>query len=286
MNNQEPAWKNFVQSVTPELAEEWLRLHANPRNRKVKVSDSRVQSWAREQRAGAWKINPFAPIGFATGGMLLNGHNRLTAQTVSRVTCGYVVFYDVPEEVLRVTDTGKPRTHQQIARMFGDETDMHSAYKVIEIVRQKNAETMVYLGQSDLERYADEFESIPSETVGLLLSIRVGRQRLRAGIVAGFLLLLRDLTTRQTATQMIADLDAVAKREAVGRKATRNLITWIENATGEHARLASESVSVVVAAHRQYVQNKDLQFVKYNLENLAPYQSGGVERLRLPVAAE
>ena len=80
MNNQEPAWKNFVQSVTPELAEEWLRLHANPRNRKVKVSDSRVQSWAREQRAGAWKINPFAPIGFATGGMLLNGHNRLTAQ--------------------------------------------------------------------------------------------------------------------------------------------------------------------------------------------------------------
>ena len=138
MNNQEPAWKNFVQSVTPELAEEWLRLHANPRNRKVKVSDSRVQSWAREQRAGAWKINPFAPIGFATGGMLLNGHNRLTAQTVSRVTCGYVVFYDVPEEVLRVTDTGKPRTHQQIARMFRDETDMHSAYKVIEIVRQRN----------------------------------------------------------------------------------------------------------------------------------------------------
>jgi hypothetical protein len=49
-------------------------------------------------------------------------------------------------------------------------------------------------------------------------------------------------------------------------------VKWIENHTGEHARLATESASAVVAALRQFKADEVNQFIHPKAENLRPFR--------------
>jgi len=268
-------WSGSVETVTPETAATWLRENANPKNRPVRASDARVQAYAREMKLGRWMVSPLSALGFDTHGMLLNGHHRLHAVQLANVSCRFVVFRNVPTEVNKVVDTEKPRTNVQIGRMFDEDVSLDAALKVVALIRLGHQGD--YIGPSDLESYRREFASISDEDREHLRSIRVAGRPLRAGVVAGFLLLLADPRYASSAASMLLDLANVAARTSLGSQATRNLVKWIETVTGTHARLALEGAAAVVAAHRQFANRETKEFIKPMVENLRPFARQAVE---------
>jgi hypothetical protein len=67
-------------TVTPELAEQWLR--NNTHNRKL--SETHALAYASDMEAGRWKYN-YVPIIIASDGTLIDGQHRLMACTLARV---------------------------------------------------------------------------------------------------------------------------------------------------------------------------------------------------------
>lgn len=63
-----------VVTVTPEMAEEWLRLSGGNR----RIQPAVVQKYGRDMEAGRWELNG-EPIVFHRSGHLVEGHHRLWA---------------------------------------------------------------------------------------------------------------------------------------------------------------------------------------------------------------
>lgn len=263
-------WMKFVIKVTPEMAAAWLA-KGNPKNRKI--NDARVNAYARDMKKGKWCASPLSAIGFDRSGMLLNGHHRLHAVVKSGVTIDLVVFDNVPNEVLRFTDTELPRTNAQIGKMFDEDVSLDAALKVVVFCRTNGH--LDYLSASDLEELREEFSDVAANYGEEILSIKVGGRKLRAGAVAGFLMILKGPVEKgidpAVAAEFLRDFSATSRREHIGSKASLNLVRWLENMSGVHARLAYEGAAIVAGALRQFASKQDKDYVKVTSDALVPY---------------
>lgn len=116
-NVNAPPWSETV-TVTPELAEFWLK--ANTRNRHVRKS--RVKQYARDMAAGRWLFNTQG-VTFGTDGSLIDGQHRLSAVVLAGVPVTMVVWFNVPPASRSVIDIGVPRNLADI----GELTNMQAA---------------------------------------------------------------------------------------------------------------------------------------------------------------
>lgn len=91
-----------VMTITPALAQRWL--DATPGNRRERAK--RVEQWARDMRAGRWRLNGEAII-LDRDGRLLDGHHRCRAIVLSGVAVQCLVVQNVDRESAAYTiDTG------------------------------------------------------------------------------------------------------------------------------------------------------------------------------------
>lgn len=96
--------KIAVETITPEMAAEWLTL--NMVNRRIEPK--RVEAYAYDMREGAWQLNGEA-IRFNTTGKLIDGQHRLSAIASAGIPVTMVVMRDVSDDV-SIYDRGRVRS--------------------------------------------------------------------------------------------------------------------------------------------------------------------------------
>ncbi|HEX9226067.1 MAG TPA: hypothetical protein VF885_05370 [Arthrobacter sp.] len=125
-------WETLVVNVTPELAEKWLHA-SNTVNRTL--DKGHVSRLAQALRDGTYQTTPQG-ISFSPSGDLLDGHHRLSAVSLSRVSQQMVVFYGVDPKTFIVFDSiSKIRSVSDIVKTAGisatNSAPVAAAYKLL-----------------------------------------------------------------------------------------------------------------------------------------------------------
>lgn len=94
-----------LETVTPEIAAEWIAKNLNNRN----VRSSVVAGYARDMAAGAWRVTGEA-IKFDNAGTMIDGQHRLLAIIQSGATVQILVIRGLAPEVQEAMDSGAKRT--------------------------------------------------------------------------------------------------------------------------------------------------------------------------------
>lgn len=146
-----------VESVTPELAEQWLR--GNTRNRNVRPAH--VEKLARSMSAGKWNLDGGA-IRFGEEDVLLDGQHRLLAVVKSGVTIRTVVVRSLLNATQSTMDVGPQRTFGDHLKIAGEKHYTLLAATIIRLWLYENdallsARTTVVLPDfNDLHAYVQE----------------------------------------------------------------------------------------------------------------------------------
>lgn len=120
-------------TVTPEMATKWLEKNVNNRRLNKPLEDRQVQAYARDMKAGHWRLTG-EPIIFDWNGDLLNGQHRLWACIFADAPFQTVVTYGVDPESRIVIDTGRKRTLGNYLSMPGQgEKDASALAAVINL---------------------------------------------------------------------------------------------------------------------------------------------------------
>lgn len=104
-NNNGSKPRPKVVTVTPQKAERWLK--NNTVNRHIR--SSLVNKYARDMKAGRWKLNG-KTLCFAPDGKLIDGQHRLLACVKADVPFTTVISYDVDEDSMDTIDIGEKKT--------------------------------------------------------------------------------------------------------------------------------------------------------------------------------
>lgn len=104
-----------IVEVTPAIAKEWWKRRRGT-NRRLKTHN--VQQYARDQRAGNWRLNNDA-IAFDTEGFLQNGHHRLRACINSETTFTTFVHWNVPPDSFITMDVHGKRSMADALTLSG-----------------------------------------------------------------------------------------------------------------------------------------------------------------------
>jgi len=91
--------------ITPQMAQLWLE--KNTHNRKI--SAQAIEKYARDMKAGAWKITNQG-IGFDSGGNLTDGQHRLLACVRAGIPFESFVTFGLDPESQMVVDGGRLRS--------------------------------------------------------------------------------------------------------------------------------------------------------------------------------
>ncbi|MBN8740704.1 MAG: hypothetical protein BGP24_14765 [Lysobacterales bacterium 69-70] len=100
--------------VTPEIAQVWLGYNRNNRN----LNDKRVEQYAEEMLAGAWKANGDS-IRFSKSQKLLDGQHRLNAIIRSGKAQRCIIVVGLDDETQVTVDTGKKRAPSDVLNIEG-----------------------------------------------------------------------------------------------------------------------------------------------------------------------
>lgn len=96
-----------VETVTPEIAKEWLKKAEDDPNRPP--NPRTIRNYARDMAAGAWLLDGGA-IKFGTNGALLDGKQRMKAVIDSGATITTCVMRGLDPPSQSVMDTGRKRS--------------------------------------------------------------------------------------------------------------------------------------------------------------------------------
>lgn len=105
-----------VETVTPELAEEWLGKNLANRGIRSRVIDG----YARDMKNGAWQLTG-EPIKFSHNGRLLDGQHRLCAVIEAGSAVRMLIVRGLPDSAQSVMDSGAKRTASDALRLRGEQ---------------------------------------------------------------------------------------------------------------------------------------------------------------------
>lgn len=105
-----------VMTITPAEARDWLDTK-NSRNRPV--SQTTVDRYVQEIKAGNWKLNG-QPIIFGKSGQLLNGQHRLKAIVQANKSIETAVLFAVDDETFDTIDDGNNRSLADVFAINGE----------------------------------------------------------------------------------------------------------------------------------------------------------------------
>ena len=148
-----------VMTITPEMADNWLKLNENNRN----VMKERVREYAQAMLAGRWSLT-HQGIAFDTKGRLLDGQHRLLAIKMAGISVPMLVTFEVEHrdgEVLEI-DVGRNRTYKNIVAMAGNTDKVFTTMNgpITVFLRYKmhavRAHVPAYIITDYIERHYDE----------------------------------------------------------------------------------------------------------------------------------
>jgi hypothetical protein len=176
-----------VRTITPNQAKEILETK-NDGNRNVRKA--RVERWAREMKAGNWKLTG-EPIIFGKTGRLLNGQHRLHAVIESNVPLTTVVIAGVDESTFNVMDSGMARSMGDVFRSHGIKSGNQQASNTKQVMQYldgvplSNHKHMEQYTRDDLVAYFEKHQAAFEFADSRGCSLRsIGLPRGVAGVVS------------------------------------------------------------------------------------------------------
>lgn len=103
-----------IETVTPEMAKDWLEGQAKNRKWKRDV----VDRYKSEMVQGNWQING-QPIIIDAQGRLIDGQHRLMAIIETGLSIKMLIVRGIREDAIKTIDTGKKRSMGDIFQMQG-----------------------------------------------------------------------------------------------------------------------------------------------------------------------
>ena len=97
-----------VESITPEMAIEYLSKNIDGRYANRSITRSDVIKYANEMKAGNWRVD-VNPIIFDKKGRMIDGQHRLEAILEAEIAVNMLVKRGVAEDSFKVIDTGHIR---------------------------------------------------------------------------------------------------------------------------------------------------------------------------------
>lgn len=244
----------FVE-LTPELAKEWLQSeHENNRNSTPRT----VERYAREMKAGEWRLSP-EPIVFSIRGYLINGGHRCRAVILSGATIWVLVWFDWPDDAFAVLDRPRVRSLADGGRIMG-ETYAKELYQVARaylVITEGTNSVADHEVRAVVNIMATAWESIGAT----LISIKILNRRLRAAALAAALMAF--LRAPDLVVAFLGDLQRVASREGVGHRSIHNFVRWYESSSrsgGEYN--TKETAYAFCGALRQFSLKEEKEFVR------------------------
>lgn len=102
------------ETVTPELAEEWLKLNIKNRS----LSGVTIAKYKRDMLSGNWRVSA-DPIRFNKLGQLIDGQHRLRACAESGANFSTLVARNLDLDVVNVIDSGRTRKAADMLALKG-----------------------------------------------------------------------------------------------------------------------------------------------------------------------
>lgn len=112
----DPVPEHNVETVTPELAAQWLEKNV-PNNRSL--SDDRVARLSEVIKRGEWRLNGEA-IKFAEDDTLIDGQHRLAAVVDAGLPIQTLVIRGLPPQAFDTLDRGRSRTVGDVLKLHGE----------------------------------------------------------------------------------------------------------------------------------------------------------------------
>lgn len=103
-----------VVTMTPDMAEEYLKHNVNNRN----LSSKTVDFYAKQMLSGGWILNG-ETVKIAKDGTLIDGQHRLSAVVKANIPVEIEIIDQLPLECVPTIDTGKARTASDVLSMNG-----------------------------------------------------------------------------------------------------------------------------------------------------------------------
>lgn len=147
MDNSKNRLKCQVETITPEIAREYLKF--NKINRPL--NKSTVNFYAKEMANGEWKLNGEA-ICFQ-GNVLVNGQHRLQACIQSNIPFRTVVVRGVEENSFTTYDSGRLRTNADVFSLMDIKNASTVASSIVKyIALKRNVASIEYRASQDKGR--------------------------------------------------------------------------------------------------------------------------------------
>lgn len=155
-----------VEVVGPKEARYLLRMNLHNRN----VSEARVESLARDMRAGNWVMNG-ETIKVSESETLIDGQHRLRAIVVADVSIAMLVVRGLPDSAQETVDLGAPRMLKNILQLRGmsNASGLASSARIIWMMDRFNEPYRKHVVPS-----FRELESIVTSNPSLAESVLVG----------------------------------------------------------------------------------------------------------------
>lgn len=145
-----------VLSVTPELATQWLESRARNRS----ISDSTVNRYAADMKAGTWRLT-HQGIAFDADGVLVDGEHRLWAVTRSGVAVRMMVTRGLCAEDREAFDQGRSRSVADALHLAGADDVPRAAVSWFRVLAnlqnpsRHNIQVSAAYVRAQTERYRD-----------------------------------------------------------------------------------------------------------------------------------
>ncbi len=111
----EPAIRARLVTITPKLAEQWLKKNTHNRG----VVNSRIDQYAADMRRGEWRVNG-ETIKLAADGRVLDGQHRLMAVLEADVSIQSLVITGLRDEAQETMDQGRARSLADVFKLRGE----------------------------------------------------------------------------------------------------------------------------------------------------------------------
>lgn len=179
---------SIVETVTPELAQEYLRMSGGNRN----ISKGVVDSYAKTMIDGKWLLNGEAIV-FDNNGVLLNGHHRLHAIIKANTPIRTFVTRGVEPESFTTFDCGRHRTVGQLIGMQGIKhyncvaSALQVSYRLLHKLKvgDNNALSRIWKTNTDMIEYFNQDRELFIEAGRFAQELRSKCPVLEASIIGG-----------------------------------------------------------------------------------------------------
>lgn len=264
--------KAEVVTITPELAEDFLKMNTMNRKKDEKV----IRQYADAMSKGKWILNG-TPITISNDNILLDGQNRLYACVKSGVPFQTLFVWGIDKDAFKTIDIGKTRTSADVCYIGGIEDANQMSSLIVRYFSLCSKSVRQFSGGGirlcNIKRGREEaFEYYTANTESCKMANKIGREcykkrrLLSQSTVGGYALYLHNELGHSFDL-----IESFFMQVFTGQNITNPVTIALQDKLLRHAMkerhyTAQELTAYIHKAWNAFVTGKEIRQLKYSME--------------------